>query len=124
MGNIKVIFLHSKLFYMNTQSPPIVETQVDFYIDDVSDDVSVEGVSPISFFYPFVVSLVTKLREQSWFIEGNKTEGTLTFSHDKHINLVWRTIDMTPDLDDDVSDDYEQNIIVNPDTTIYKTIEL
>ena len=91
--------------------------EFQFYIDDISEDIILEGSEDIQ-----DEELVNKIRSQRWFIEGNKTEGTIRFNSDYDISVEWVSITMGKDLTDIVEEHY-QDCIINPDTSTYKTIE-
>jgi len=110
----------------------LVGLMVEFYIDDVSEHISLEGIEESSVnsqtdyqgYYSMVKSVVEKLRSQEWFMEGNKTEGTITFHSEHHISVQWKCMSMGTDWDTDEEEEYSQDCIINPDTSTYKTIEL
>ena len=95
-------------------------TEFQFYIDDISEDITIEEGNPEN--TQFEEDLVKKIRGQKWFVEGNKTEGTITFHSDYDISIDWVSITMGKDLSD-IVEEHSQNCIINPDTSTYKTIE-
>lgn len=109
---------------INPINGSVVGLMVEFYIDDVSDDISLEGIEESSEYYDIVEGVVEKLRSQEWFIEGNKTKGTITFHSDYDISVQWKCMSMGTDWDTDKEEEYFQDCIINPDTSTYKTIEL
>jgi hypothetical protein len=102
----------------------IMVKEIQFYIDDVSDDVTLETLNGDSVENSqFYEELVNKIRSQKWFIEGNKTEGVITFHSDFDISIDWMSITMGKDWDSDIEESHSQDCIINPDTTTFKTIE-
>ena len=98
--------------------------EIQFYIDDVSDDVTLETLNGDSVENSqFYEELVNKIRSQKWFIEGNKTEGVITFHSDYDISIDWVSITMGDDWGSDEEVEHYQDCIINPDTSTYKTIE-
>jgi hypothetical protein len=94
--------------------------EFQFYIDDISEDITIEVDNSEN--TQSEEDLVKKIRNQEWFIEGNKTEGTITFHSDYDISVNWVTITMDKDLSD-IIEEYSQDCIINPDISTYKTIE-
>lgn len=91
--------------------------EFQFYIDDISEDIILEGSEDTQ-----DEELVKKIRSQEWFVEGNKTEGTIRLNSDYDISVDWVSITMGKDLSDIVEEHY-QDCIINPDKSTYKTIE-
>ena len=89
--------------------------EFQFYINDISEDITLEGEVE----YLQMEELVKKIRSQDWFIEGNRTEGKVTFYSDFDIWVNWTTITMVSDI----VNEYSQDCIINPDKTTFKTIE-
>ena len=94
--------------------------EFQFYIDDISEDITIEDSNSED--TQFEEDLVKKIRSQEWFVEGNRTEGTITFHSDYDISVDWVSITMGKDLSD-IVEEHSQDCIINPDTSTYKTIE-
>jgi hypothetical protein len=97
--------------------------EIQFYIDDISDDVVLETLDGVIVDDSQIEELVNKIRGQRWFIEGNKTEGVITFHSDFDISINWLSITMSNDWSSYKEVEHSQDCIINPDTSTYKTIE-
>ena len=104
-------------------STTIMVKEIQFYIDEVSSDITLETLDGDSVENSQVEELVNKIRSQEWFIEGNKTEGVITFHSDFDISVNWVSITMGKDWDSDIEERHSQYCIINPDTTTFKTLE-
>jgi hypothetical protein len=82
-----------------------------FEMDDISDDVFVEGF--IGEVTPKIEEYLKSIRSEPWFIQGNKTEGVLTWFGGDSVNLSWKSITMGDDWDTDQEVDHEVEIGVN-----------
>jgi len=101
----------------------IMVKEIQFYLNDVSNDVILETLDGVDVQNSQVEELIEKIRSQEWFIEGNKTEGVITFHSDFDISVNWVSITMGKDWDSDIEKRHSQDCIINPDTTTFKTIE-
>jgi hypothetical protein len=101
----------------------IMVKKIQFYLDDVSDDVILETLDGVDVQNSQVEELIEKIKNQEWFIQGNKTEGVITFHSDFDISVNWVSITMGKDWDSDIEKTHSQDCIINPDTTTFKTIE-
>jgi hypothetical protein len=101
----------------------IMVKEIQFYLDDVSNDVILETLDGVDVQNSQVEELIEKIRSQEWFVEGNKTEGVITFHSDFDISVNWVSITMGKDWDSDIEKRHSQDCIINPDTSTYKTIE-
>jgi hypothetical protein len=97
------------------------DRQIDFQFDDISDDVTFEGCDDV-LTEEFMTNLMKKIRGCEWFIEGNKTEGTITFQSDIMFSVDWVVKTMGDDWDTDEEEEYSQDVILNIDDTQYKVI--
>ena len=101
----------------------IMVKEVQFYIDDSSNDVVLETLDGVSVDDSKIEKLVNKIRGERWFIQGNKTEGVITYHSDFDISINWVSITMGDDWGSDKEVEHSQDCIINPDTYTYKTIE-
>ena len=104
-------------------STTIMVKKVQFYLDDVSSDITLETLDGESVESSEVEELVDKIRSQDWFIEGNKTEGVITIHSDFDISVNWVSITMGKDWDSDIEKRHSQDCIINPDKSTFKTLE-
>ena len=81
-----------------------------FEMDDVSDEVFVEGFEES---IPKVQEFLKSIKSEPWFIQGNRTEGVLTFYGGDSVNLSWKSITMGEDWDTDEEVDHEVEVGVN-----------
>jgi hypothetical protein len=81
-----------------------------FEMDDVSDEVFVEGFEES---IPKVQEFLKSIKSEPWFIQGNRTEGVLTFHGGDSVNLSWKSITMGEDWDTDEEVDHEVEVGVN-----------
>jgi len=92
-----------------------MEKEISFYLTDINEnDFYFEGCDE-TFTEEKMTELFKDIRKQDWFVEGNKTEGTINFMFGTEILVVWETKTMGDDWDSDDSDEhehtYQQNII-------------
>ena len=91
-----------------------------FEMDDVSNEIYVEGFESG---VENVRKLLEKVRNESWFKEGNKTEGIVQFFGGDTVDISWKTIDMVIE-DGDIfqeEEEYEMSVewdFVNGETEI------
>jgi hypothetical protein len=90
-------------------------------MDDISDDVTFEGCDDL-LTEEFMTNLMKKVIGCNWFIEGNKTEGTITFESDIEFTIDWVVKTMGDDWDTDTEEEYSQSVLINMDDSIYKVI--
>ncbi len=95
---------------------------IEFQMDDISDDVTFEGCDENVLTEEFMLNLMNKIKERNWFIEGNKTEGTITFESDIEFTIDWVVKTMGDDWDTDTEEEHTQSVLLNMDDTIYKVI--
>lgn len=106
---------------VSTYNPPKVMKiiqEVEFSMDDISDDidfyVSDEISDNIVFDSETVQEILEVIRESSWFVQGNKTEGILSIGerlegNGRFVLLYWNKIMMEITPNGDVFDDSEDN---------------
>ena len=92
--------------------------EVEFSMDDISDDidfyVSDEISDDIVFESEIIQEILEVIRESSWFVQGNKTEGILSIGerlegNGRFVLLYWNKIMMEITPNGDVFDDSEDN---------------
>jgi hypothetical protein len=93
-----------------------MEKVINFYLTDISEnDFYFEGCNE-TLTEEKVTELFKDIRKQDWFVEGNKTEGTITFMGGTEVLIEWEVKTMGEDWDTDESEEhehtYQQNIIV------------
>lgn len=83
-----------------------------FEMEDVSNDITVEGFEGG---IENITKFLENVRKESWFKEGNLTEGVVTFFGGDSVNLSWKTIDMVFEGGDisQKETDYEVEVGVN-----------
>ena len=96
--------------------------EIEFQMDDVSDEVYFEGCDDTTLTKEFMTQLMEKVRGCKWFIEGNKTEGTITFQYHNEFTILWRTIEMGEDWDSDEETEHSQDVIINIDPENYEVV--
>ena len=96
--------------------------EIEFQMDDVSDEVYFEGCDDTTLTEEFMTQLMEKVRGCKWFIEGNKTEGTITFQYHNEFTIDWRTIEMGEDWDSDEETEHSQDVIINIDSENYEVV--
>lgn len=74
-----------------------------FEMDDLSNEVYVEGGLGGDDVVK-VTEYLESILDEPWFVQGNKTEGTLTITGGDHIDLEWKSINMEIE-DGDIFDD-------------------
>ena len=90
--------------------------EIEFQIDDVDDNVYFEGCDDNTLTEEFMTQLMKKIRGCKWFIEGNKTEGIITFQYHNEFTIDWKSINMGEDWDTDEEEDHSQEVLLNYDT--------
>ena len=96
--------------------------EIEFQMDDVSDEVYFEGCDDTTLTEEFMTQLMEKVRGCKWFIEGNKTEGTIIFQYHNEFTILWRTIEMGEDWDSDEEMEHSQDVIINIDPENYEVV--
>lgn len=96
--------------------------EIEFQMDDVSDEVYFEGCDDTTLTEEFMTQLMEKVRGCKWFIEGNKTEGTIIFQYHNEFTILWRTIEMGEDWDSDEETEHSQDVIINIDPENYEVV--
>jgi hypothetical protein len=89
--------------------------EIEFQMDDVDDNVYFEGCDEQTLTEEFMTKLMEKVRGCKWFIEGNKTEGIVTFQYHNEFTIDWKSITMGEDWDSDEEVDHSQDVILNYD---------
>jgi len=84
-----------------------------FEMDDVSDEVFVEGFEES---IPKVQEFLKSIRSEPWFIQGNRTEGVLTFFGGDSVNLSWKSIDMIIEDGDIFQEEQDHEVEVGVNT--------
>ena len=96
--------------------------EIEFQMDDVDDNVYFEGCDEHTLTDEFMTNLMEKVRGCKWFIEGNKTEGTITFQHHNEFTIIWRSITMGEDWDSDEEELHTQDVLLNMDNEQYEVV--
>jgi hypothetical protein len=96
--------------------------EIEFQMDDVDDNVYFEGCDEHTLTDDFMTQLMEKIRGCKWFIEGNKTEGTITFQHHNEFTIIWRSITMGEDWDSDEEELHTQDVLLNMDNEQYEVV--
>lgn len=95
---------------------------IEFETDDVDDVFTFEGCDDTYLTHEFMTNLMTKVRVCDWFVEGNKTEGTITFESKNEFTIDWVVKDMGEDWDSDLEEEYSQNVLINYDSDSTKVV--
>ena len=90
--------------------------EIEFQMDDVDDNVYFEGCDEQTLTDEFMTNIMKKVRSCKWFIEGNKTEGMITFHYHNEFTIDWKSINMGEDWDTDEEDDHSQDVLLNYDS--------
>ena len=80
--------------------------EFEFQMDDVSEDIYVEGEFTDTITEEHVLNVLHFVRNQEWFSEGNKTEGIVTFSKGS-TEVMWNKVFMVITNSGDVFDEVE-----------------
>lgn len=94
--------------------------EVQFYLDDVDNEIDVEVTEGVEIFdEETLYTILNKIMNSNWFVQGNKTEGILTFEDKSNLSIDWKSITMGEDWDSDEEDDHEikLSIVWNEDQT-------
>jgi hypothetical protein len=86
-----------------------ISDEVDFYVtDEVRDDVILDSES--------VEEIFEVIKKSKWFIQGNRTEGLLTIGKrlnvGREVNIDWKSITMGDDWDTDITDEYNLDFVL------------
>ena len=94
-------------------------------MDDQSTDIVFEGVDNDSLLYSekTLTTIMEKVRECDWFVEGNRTEGIIQFQHIDRFEIEWTTINLNEDLESEY-EDYGMKVKINFGDDEYKYIQL
>lgn len=96
---------------------------IEFEMDDIDDTITYEGDMDDTYLTEdFLTNLLTKIRGCKWFMEGNKTEGTLTFHTNNELTIDWVVKTMGEDWDSDKEEEYSMNVLINYDETTTKVV--
>jgi len=95
---------------------------IEFEMDDVDDLYHFEGCDDTYLTHEFMTNLMNNVRRQDWFVEGNKTEGTITFESKNEFTVDWVVKYMGEDWDTDEEDEYSQNVLLNYDSDTTKVV--
>ena len=90
--------------------------EIEFQMDDVDDNIYFEGCDDNTLTDEFMTNIMKKVRSCKWFIEGNKTEGMITFWWYNEFTIDWKSINMGEDWDTDEEDDHSQDVLLNYDS--------
>ena len=90
--------------------------EIEFQMDDVDDNIYFEGCDEQTLTDEFMTNIMKKVRSCKWFIEGNKTEGIITFHYHNEFTIDWKSITMGEDWDTDEEDDHSQEVLLNYDS--------
>jgi len=96
--------------------------EIEFQMDDVDDNVYLEGCDEHTLTEMFMKQLMEKVRQQKWFIEGNKTEGIITFQSHNEFTIDWKSITMGEDWDSDEEVNHSQDVLINIDHEQYHVV--
>ena len=96
--------------------------EIEFQMDDVDDNIYFEGCDEQTLTDEFMTQLMENVRGCKWFIEGNKTEGIITFHYHNEFTIDWKSINMGEDWDTDEEEDHSQDVIINIDPEQYKVV--
>ena len=96
--------------------------EIEFQMDDVDDNIYFEGCDDNTLTDEFMTNIMKKVRSCKWFIEGNKTEGTIIFQYHNEFTILWRTIEMGEDWDSDEETEHSQDVIINIDSENYEVV--
>ena len=112
------IFVFTK--NINDMSNLTLIQEVEFTMDDISDEVDFyvtdESRDDIIFEEEIVQEIFDVIIKSDWFIQGNRTEGLLTFGKrlniGREVNLDWKSIMMGSDWDTDVTVEHEMDFVL------------
>lgn len=96
--------------------------EIEFQMDDVDDNVYFEGCDEHTLTEMFMKQLMEKVRQQKWFVEGNRTEGIVTFQSHNEFTIDWKSINMGEDWDTDEEVDHSQDVLINIDHEQYNVV--
>ena len=105
---------------LNVMSNLTLVQEVEFSMDDLSNEVDfyVTDESRDDIFYDSesVEEIFEVIKKSDWFIQGNRTEGLLTFGKrlniGREVNLDWKSIMMGSDWDTDVTVEHEMDFVL------------
>ena len=123
-----IILLYLRSILLNNLNVTIMSNEykgreIEFQMDDVDDNIYFEGCDEDTIPEIFMKQLMDKIRSQKWFIEGNKTEGIVTFHSSIELTIDWKSITMGEDWDSDEEQDHSQDVILNMDTSQYVVVD-
>ena len=98
----------------------IVFQEVEFSMDDLSDEVYFELPEDIDEWSIFNEEILDEIfeviKKSDWFVEGNKTEGILTIGErtdsGRWVNIYWKSIMMGSDWDTDTEEEHEKDFLL------------
>lgn len=96
--------------------------EIEFQMDDIDDNVYFEGCDEHTLTEMFMTQLMEKVRGCKWFIEGNKTEGIITFHSDNEFTIDWKSITMGDDWDTDQEVEHKQDVLLNIDHSQWEVV--
>ena len=83
-----------------------------FEMNDRDDEILVEGFDGMN---NKIELFLQNVRKEPWFIQGNRTEGVITWFGGDSVNLTWKSIDLDEDLFT-TEQDHEVEVGVNHHT--------
>lgn len=95
---------------------------IEFEMDDISEDFFFEGCDETYLTEEFMTNLMNKIRGCDWFIEGNKTEGVVTFESPNEFMIDWVVKTMGEDWDSDEEEEHSQKVLINYDSDSTKVV--
>jgi hypothetical protein len=96
--------------------------EIEFQMDDVDPNIYFQGCDEDTLTDEFMTNLMEKVRSCDWFIEGNKTEGIITFESHNEFTIDWKSIEMGDDWDTDEEVDHSQDVLLNYDPKQYQVV--
>jgi hypothetical protein len=99
--------------------------EIRFEMDDQTTDIEFEGVDNESLLYNenTLTSIMNKIRECGWFVEGNRTEGIIQFQHIDRLEMEWTSININEELETEY-EDHSAKVKINFEDDEYKYIQL
>jgi len=98
------------------------DREIEFQMDDLSDEVYFEGCDEHTLTEMFMIQLFEKIKLKDWFVQGNKTEGIVTFHSDNELTIEWKSITMGDDWDTDEEVEHKQDVLLNIDPSQWEVI--
>ena len=93
-----------------------------FEMDNQSNDIEItSGIfgESVGMTEEKLISFLSEIRQESWFNEGDRTEGVVTFKNLQSIEISYKTISMVVDEDGVDCDEIEEDEFVKDIFTDY-----